>query len=296
MKRKRLNFLIAIFPAITILLFWLPCQSQKSGTSPILKKIWESPGLLTTCESVCFDATDNVLMVTCINGNPTEKDGNGFISKLSLSGEIITLKWIDGLNAPKGMDIFQRKLYVTDIDRIAEIDLDKGLVIKDYNIPGARFLNDITIDAIGSVYISDMATGRIHRLYKGLVEIWLEDTKVVSPNGLFYENEEILIGTRSGIFSTSLEDKRTWEIISGTGSIDGLEGDGHGNYLISDWIGKIQLVNTDMESFVLLNTTDQKINAADIEFNPATKMLYVPTFANNRVIAYELIYEPSTDH
>ena len=42
---------------------------------------------------------------------------------------------------------------------------------------------------------------------------------------------------------------------------------------------------------LLINTTDQMINAADIEYVPATKTLYVPTFSDNRVMAYELIYK-----
>jgi len=288
--KKGLIILMAVF--INQLLFTgtrIFAQDSKDQVS--LKKIWESPNLLTTCESVCYDAVDHFLFVSCINGNPTDKDGNGFISRLSVTGEITTLSWIAGLNAPKGMGIFMRKLYVTDIDRIVEIDIDKAAIIKEYPVTDAKFLNDITIDKEGNVYISDMATGKIHRLFKGVVETWLEDKNISGPNGLFYEEGEILIGTKEGIFSTQIEDKRTWQIIRNTGGIDGLEADGYGNYLISDWMGKIQLVNSNREPILLNNTTDQMINAADIEYVPATKTLYVPTFSDNRVMAYELIYK-----
>jgi hypothetical protein len=268
-----------------------PSQAQRFESNITLKKLWESPNSFTTCESVCYDAKDNLLFISCINGNPADKDGNGFISKLSLAGDIEKLNWITGLNAPKGMGIFQRKLYVTDIDRILEIDIDKGVIIKDHPVKDAKFLNDITIDPGGNVYISDMATGKIHRLFSGVVETWLEDKNLSSPNGLFYEDGEILIGTKNGIFSTDIESKRTWLIVKETGGIDGLEGDGHGNYLISDWMGKIQLVNPNQEPVLLNNTTDQNINAADIEYIPATKTLFVPTFLDNRVMAYELIYK-----
>ena len=188
-----------------------------------------------------------------------------------LTGEITTLNWITGLNAPKGMGIFMRKLYVTDIDRIIEIDIDKASIVKEYPVKDAKFLNDITIDKEGNVYISDMGTGKIHRLFKGVVETWLENKNIFSPNGLFYEDGEILIGTKQGIFSTLIEDKRTWQIVKNTGGIDGLEADGHGSYLISDWMGKIQLVNSNKENVLLINTTDLMINAADIEYVPQLK-------------------------
>ncbi len=264
-------------------------EAQQSKATVSLKKLWETPSLLTTCESVCYNAKDYSLFVSCINGNPTDKDGNGFISKLSVTGEIITLKWIDGLDAPKGMGIYLSNLYVTDVDKIVEIDINKAVIINEYPLQGAKFLNDITIGPDGSVYISDMATGKIHRLFKGVVETWLQNGKVESPNGLFYEDGEILIGTKDAIFSTKIEDKRTWIIVGNTGGIDGLEADGHGNYIISDWMGKVQLVNSNNDPIILLNTTEQGMNAADIEFVPATKILYVPTFVDNRVMAYELI-------
>jgi hypothetical protein len=287
MKKLKLLILTAV-----IAIGMLTCSSIYSQTNQLPKtiyKLWETEATLMTCESVCYHAAGNELFASCINGNPADKDGNGFISKLSLAGEITTLNWITGLNAPKGMGIFNRKLYVADIDRVVEIDLDKEAIIKEYPVPDAKFLNDITIDPDGNVYISDMATGKIHRLTNGIIETWLMNDNIISPNGLFYEEGEILIGTKNGIFSTNIEDKRTWQVIMVTGGIDGLEGAGNGNYIISDWNGKVQLVNEHKDPVVLLNTTDQKINAADIEFDPVSKTLFVPTFFDNRVMAYDVI-------
>jgi hypothetical protein len=286
---KKLKPLIVITFLIISMLSSRAIYSQTYTPPKTLKLLWETEASLTTCESVCYHAAGNELFASSINGNPTDKDGNGFISKLSVTGEITNLNWITGLNAPKGMGIFNRKLYVTDIDRLVEIDIDKASVIKEYPVPDAKFLNDITIDPDGNVYISDMATSKIHRLANGMMETWLTNANIISPNGLFYEEGEILIGTKKGIFSTNIEDKRTWQVIMVEGGIDGLEGAGNGNYIISDWNGKVQLVNEHKDPVVLLNTTDQKINAADIEFDPVSKTLFVPTFFDNRVMAYELI-------
>ena len=39
----------------------------------------------------------------------------------------------------------------------------------------------------------------------------------------------------------------------------------------------------------LLDTRDEKINNADIAYNKESKMLFVPTFFDNRVVAYKLV-------
>lgn len=278
---------------ITLLIYFpinTSAQNDNVDQKVTLQKIWETPDILTTCESVCYNATTHSIFASCIDGNPTDKDGNGFISHLSLSGEVITLKWVTGLNAPKGMGIIGNKLYVTDIDRIVEIDITNASIVKEYKVESAKFLNDITIGPTGDIYISDMATAKIHRIKKGILETWFTSEEFVSPNGLFYEDKELLVGTRNGIYSVRIEDKRLWLLIKDTGSIDGLESDGQGNYIISDWKGKIQLVNIEKDPVILLNTSEIGVNAADIDYIPERKMLLVPTFSDNRVMAYELIY------
>jgi len=266
-------------------------QTDNHIQSDQLEKLWSSPDVLITSESVCYDAKRKVIYVSCINGNPVDKDNNGFIAMLSLEGKLISLNWVTGLNAPKGMGIFDDRLYVTDIDKIIEINIPNSLIIEEYPVEKAKFLNDITIDPGGNVYISDMSTNKIHILKEGKTEIWLEDDLIKKPNGLYYEEGDILIGCSSGIFAVRISDKKTWHIIKDTGGIDGLESDGLGNYIISDWMGKIQLVNSEKEPVTLLNTTDAGINAADIEFIRDRNTLLVPTFCDNRVVGYRLISE-----
>ena len=50
--------------------------------------------------------------------DPFKKDKNGFISKVDLDGNILKLKWVKGLNAPKALDISKGKLYVGDVDQL----------------------------------------------------------------------------------------------------------------------------------------------------------------------------------
>ncbi len=283
MKKTQITI---IFLLSNLILF-----AQEMYISDKLEKIWETPDILKVSESVCYDADRDILFVSCINGNPTGKDGRGYIAKISLDGKIVKEKWVSGLDAPKGMGIYKDKLYVTDIDNITQININSGEVEKHFPVEGAKFLNDIAIDPYGIVYFSDMSTNIIHKLSNGKVEIFLEDPQISSPNGLLYENKDIIIGTKNGVFAVRISDGKIWHLIRDTGGIDGLKPDGKGNYIISDWQGKVQLVNTEKKPEVLLNTTDAGINAADIEFIIDQKLLLIPTFGANCVVAYRVLTE-----
>ncbi|MEZ5084223.1 MAG: hypothetical protein R2750_12375 [Bacteroidales bacterium] len=253
-----------------------------------LQKLWETPDVLTTSESVCYYPDDHSLFISCINGNPVEKDGNGFIAKISITGEIITLNWINGLNAPKGMGLHNNFLYVTDIDEVVMIDISASKIIKKTHVDDAKFLNDIAIDNDGNVYISDMATNKIHILKNDKVETWLENSEIVGPNGLLISGKDLVVGTKKGIFHVRLSDKKFWHMVKNTGGIDGIKMIDEQHYIISDWSGKVQLVNMEREPIELLNTTDEGINAADFEYIKNKHWVIIPTFSDNRVVAYEL--------
>lgn len=253
-----------------------------------VKKVWESPKKFSVPESVCFDKARGVIFVGNIDGKPDEKDGSGFISKLSLDGKIVKLKWIEGLNAPKGMGIANGFLYVSDIDHVVKIDIDKSAIKNRYPAEGAKFLNDISTGKNGDVYISGMATDRIYRLKEDKLEVWLETGKLNTPNGLFVENGSLLVGTKGAVLSIDLATKAVSLFIDNTGMIDGLAPDGNGNYIISDWSGNIHLAHPKKKLVKLLDTTPAKMNAADICFIVEKKLLLIPTFFDNRVVAYEV--------
>ena len=139
--------------------------SNSQPTNYILNEIWATDTVLKTPESVIYDEIRDVLYVANINSNPGEKDMNGFISRLSTSGEILDLEWIKGLSAPKGMGIFGNMLYVTDITDLVIIDLDEAKIIQSVPVDSAVFLNDISVDMTGQVYLTDSRTGKIH-IYK----------------------------------------------------------------------------------------------------------------------------------
>ncbi len=124
---------------------------------------WTTEATLRVPESVLLDSKNNVLYVSSIDGTPDAKDGNGFISQVTLDGKIKNLKWATGLDAPKGMGLFNNNLYVADISRLVTIDTKTGKVTQTLEIEGAKFLNDVTVDKAGNVYVSDSNTGKNSR-------------------------------------------------------------------------------------------------------------------------------------
>jgi len=273
-----------------VFIFLVPVNAQNNNESKIvsLQNKWSSERVLSTPESVINCKSMDLLFVSNISGSPSEKDGKGFISKLSLDGSVIQLKWVGGLNAPKGMGIFNGKLYVADIDELVEIDIASAKIIKKYPAKKAKFLNDVSIDKYGNVYVSDTQVNLIYCLKNNKFDIWLSVGNLFNPNGLLCDNNSLLVGCNNYVLSVDIETKHVKTFISETGSIDGLVKIDENYYVISDWVGNIYLINKSEPKIKLLSTEADNINAADIEYIKDKRLLIVPTFSDNRIMAYEL--------
>ncbi len=275
--------LIAVFGTLIY-----SARAQQIYQSERLVRKWETPAELKVPESVYYDTARQVVYVSNVTGSPTDKDGTGFISRISPEGKILVLQWVTGLNAPKGLGVHDEFLYVSDISRVVKINIATGKIAEQVEIPGSQFLNDIATDSQGNVYVSDMNGKTIYMIRGGSYEVLVKSDKVNGVNGLFVVDGNLLAGLQDRIVSINLRTKEIKDCILNTGGIDGLVPDGNGNYLISDWLGNIHLVSTNKEKVKLLDTTPVSIYAADIDYVPSKKLLLVPTFSDNRVVAYEL--------
>lgn len=251
------------------------------------EKIWET-GNLKTPESVYYHEPANVLFVSNINGKPTNKARNGFITKMSLDGEIIKRKWAQELHAPKGMIVQDGYLYVTDIDRIAKIDIDNGELVKYIEIEDSKFLNDME-KYNDLIYVSDMKANKLYVLEEDEPRIFKE-TGLTSSNGLYEEDGTLHSGNTNYILSYDLdkEGEPSEKTKADVGGIDGLKAYDAETFLTSDWKGNVYKVNRYGEEELILSTADKNIQAADFEYIPSKKLLLIPTFFHNTVAAYRL--------
>lgn len=270
----------------------ISCETKKpetvlQTTPPTLSLIWETSDSLPTNESVLYDANSGLLYVSVIEGQDAqEKDGKGSIALLTKDGAVLNRNWITGLNAPKGMAIAEGKLYVTDIDVLHEIDLSTAKVIQSYPVAGAQFLNDVAAYA-GTVYFSDMNTGKVHTLVEGKISTLSEGH--ASLNGLAVDTSGTLYGLDASGLKKWNADGTTTLINTQVTKGDGLIILENGSYLASRWVGEIWMAN-DSTQTLLLDTKVAKSNTADIGYNAEDKMVYVPTFFKNKVAAYKLNY------
>jgi hypothetical protein len=251
-----------------------------------LQKIWATDTLLRVPESVLYEAKGRFLYVSNIDGDPAQKDGKGSIGKVGLDGRILTTTWVTGLNAPKGMGIYKGRLYVADLSDVVVIDISKASIIQKIPVPGAVFLNDITIDQKGTVYVSDTRTFKVHRIQNGVVSTLLENLK--GPNGLLAVDNDLLILDRGSLIKM-LPNGALSNICTGMDpSTDGIEMVKKNEYLVSAWNGVLYYIYADGNKQTLLDSREQKINTADIGYDAVNRILYVPTFLKNNVVAYRL--------
>lgn len=259
--------------------------SLSAQTRSLVKK-WETEPQLKTPESVLFDAGGRVLYVSNIDGKePWAKDGKGSIAKVGLDGKIIAAEWVTGLEAPKGMALHNGRLYVADLDQVVVIDVKKGAIAERIAMPGAKGLNDVSVDKSGVVYVSDMHGTKIYAITKGKPSVWVEGFK--RPNGVLAHEGSLYVLDSGTLLKFGRDRKRTVVAEGMDASTDGIEHVAGDEFVVSCWAGAIyQVKGKTVQS--LLDTRAQKANTADLGYDAKNRMVYVPTFFANTVAAYEL--------
>jgi len=262
-------------------------------------KLWETTGFKGP-ESALPVPAEGFAYVSNIAGNVAEKSGDGFISKVALGdGKIIKLKWATGLDAPKGLALANGLLYTADIDQLVAIDTKTGKIAGRYDAPGAKFLNDVTADSDGRVYVSDSTTSTIWRLANGKLAKWLDSKELNNVNGVLAHGDKLIVapwGKRredgsaepARLLEVSLKDKTIRPLGNGKpiGNLDGVEPFDGTSYLVTEFIGGgLYRVDASGAAKLLLDL-DQ--STADIGYIPATRTVLIPMLRKDKLLAYRL--------
>lgn len=250
-----------------------------------IEKLWESKDQLPTPESVFFNAKKNELWVSLIDGDGSKKDGKGGVAILNMDGTLKNANWISGLDAPKGMALHKDLLYIADIDKVVIVDVVTGNVINEIEIPESVFLNDVTVDDNGTVYVSDTRVNKIFQVKGAKASVYLENVNQV--NGLKFIANDLYALAGPELWKIDVNKKITVIAKGFEKGGDGLEPVGNGDFLVTCWPGIVYYVSAS-GSFQKLMDVQGQINTADLGFDPKGKILYIPTFNSNSVIAYSL--------
>jgi sugar lactone lactonase YvrE len=267
-----------------LLLLSLPLSAK-----PQLELLWQTEGLRVPESVLVYQQHDeSFLFVSEIDGEGNVADGKGGVALLNNDGSIRDQNWLRGLNAPKGLAQYQGKLYVADLTELVIIDIATVKVTAKIPAPDAVFLNDVTVDEQGTVYISDTRKNRIYKYSAGTLNIWLED--IVAANGLKSIGSDLYIAAADLLLKADKNDKLTLIAQGFSQRADGLEPINNGDFIVSCWAGIIYYVYADGRIEPILDTQQQKLNTADIGWDASTNTLYVPTFLGNSVAAYRLSF------
>lgn len=293
-----------IITALVIGLVAAVVLAQAAGNAatmaPIVVEGFQTP------ESVLYDSRGDVYLVSNINGNPTAVDGNGFISKVSPSGKVIALKWIDGtkagvkLNAPKGMAIVGDTLYVADITAVRKFNRASGQFMGSIDIPGSTFMNDLAAARDGSVYASDSglkpdfspsgadAIYRIDRMNK--VTALAKGADLNHPNGVTVRADGsvlvVVFAEKGEVYALGKDGKKSAVAMLPAGQLDGIEIARDGTLLVSSWASSsvYRVMKDGMAKAVVENVKAP----ADIGYDGKRNRVLIPQFQDNKVLIQSL--------
>lgn len=262
-------------------------ETEDVSTIPTLSMAWETDTTLITPESVIYDAANEVYYVSCMGSDPTGKfDGNGYIAKVGLDGKIIDNHWIKNLDDPKGLALVGSMLYATDLNKLVSVNVNTGETSIEI-IDGAEYLNDAASTPEGNILFTDTNLNKLFMKSGDKTEVLITDTTFQRLNGVFYETDrKLLAGFNSGkLFSLTGSELTT--VADGMKTADGIEAIGDG-YFVSCWDGHIYYLDASWNKTLISDTSADKIGAADIDYIANKKLLVVPTFFGNKVVAYNV--------
>jgi sugar lactone lactonase YvrE len=286
-----------------------PPAPPPTPAPPSAAKVATVEGFLTP-ESVLHDSTQDVYFVSNVNGSPTAKDNNGFISRVRPDGAVENLKFIEGgkngvtLNAPKGLALSGDTLWVADIDAVRAFHAKTGASIDSvsFSTLHAVFLNDIVVTQTGALYITDTGIrfddvgnmlhpgpDRIFRVAPDRkVTVAVQGDSLARPNGIALDPVGkrfvvVPIGGKS-VLAWKPGDKAPRVIAKGAGGYDGVVIAGT-RIFVSSWNDStVSSYETGDEVKVITGVP----SPADIGYDAKRNRLLIPIFTGNRVEIWQL--------
>lgn len=307
MKGSHLRYGISVIGSIATLLVSVYAQAPVPLPSPAPAPLWSLSGDFRSPESAFYDAGSGSVFVSSINGGMTDKDGNGYISRLTPEGTIVNAMWVTGLNGPKGIRGLGSTLWAADIDEVVAIDIPSGTIKSRVKVEGAKFLNDLATAPDGSVYVSDSFGPAVYVIRNGSASAFLEGADTVEQaNGLLVDGNRLILGSvgtaaggrggrRGGgpaaqggnLYAFDLMTRaRTRMTSDSVGGVDGIEPDGRGGVILTDVFGR-RIVHVPVSGQIRVLAQLQG-GGADFGFIPSRNIAIVPYLNEHKVEAYDL--------
>ncbi|MBN2105643.1 SMP-30/gluconolactonase/LRE family protein [bacterium] len=246
----------------------------------ILVQHVSSQNLLDNPESVAYDAKRDRYLVS--------NKGSGHIIAIDNRKRMKLVNKSEP--SVRGLQVLGDRLYAVSDRGVAIIDLVSGETVRVIKIYGARFLNDITVDDQGNLYVSDMAGNKIYRIrLRDYYISILTAEHLVKPNGLLYdgENKRLLVCSMRPSSPIQAVDCQTGVVTTVLNTflsnLDGLARDAAGFVYFSSWTnGAVYRIDLKKRSAPELVSKNHD-GPADIFIRKVADVLVVPNFRSNTV-------------
>jgi hypothetical protein len=261
-------------------------------------------------ESVRYDPELDVFYVSSMYMFGSEKDGNGFITRIEAGdprrGSILARGGENGvvLNAPKGMAIQGDTLWVADIDVVRGFHRVTGAPVGtiDFGAQRPTLLNDVAVGPDGTIRVTDTGivmsrwgvvydtTGdRVFTIGRGRSVTAAPAAEFPKPNGITWDaaGKRWLVVTfgafASGLYAVGDSagiDTTATRLAEGKGQWDGVEALADGRILLSSWTdSSIHLVDGAEHRQLVRGVPEP----ADIGVDTRRGRLAIPLSVSNRV-------------
>jgi hypothetical protein len=234
-------------------------------------------------ESVEFDYANNRYLVSNTSSNQIiARAANGTLSVFA------TL-----VGSPYGLEIVGDTLYCCTGGSLRGVNLNTGVQIFNQTIASGAFLNGITHDPAGNLYITGFANSskKVFRFNTATRQfnVFVNNT-IAQPNGIIYDaydgiNPRLVMvswGGSAAIRAINLSDSTMTTLVTTPfGNIDGIAKGKNGNFYISCWSNNsIQRYDSTFANAPTAMVTSGISSPADIFYNQLSDTLAVPFGSN----------------
>ena len=285
-------------------------SAASAAATATATKVGETGGM-NVPESVKYDAELDVYYVSNISGNPSQKDGVGWIARVRADSTGVMTRFLESgkngvtLNAPKGMALRGDTLFVADIDMLRMFDRRRGVSIGSVNLgpQKATFLNDVAAGPDG-IYITDtgisfdangaMTHPGVNRVFKvvgrTVTVAKLNPDSLLNPNGIAWDaanNRFILVPFGGGsVQAWKPGDSTLTTLATGPGGYDGVEVLSNGNVLVSSWTDStVHILHGGTHMMALVKNISAP---ADIGVDTKRNVVAIPRFNDGKVEYYRI--------
>ncbi len=256
-------------------------------------RLWALDGF-NVPESALYDPQRDVIYVS----NFAQFDGtpSGFLSRVSLDGQMLDRTWVPALRNPTGLCLGpDQRLYVVTRDAVCVIDPDTAQIIARLPLPSGGFYNDLIFDPTGRLYVTNtFATPETPDVLR-----WVDDHfegLATSPeldrsNGLHWHDDQLIVGS-TGNGRLARVDPDSGAVLGftllGGGFLDGIRNGPDGSLLVSHWRGPLYHLDAQGHPTVWLESPGPGLSNADFDYVPDRHLLIIPTFYANQLVAFRV--------